>query len=91
MTTTEAPPLDEGRLTAFPGTFVQDLGATVAAGSVGLGDQLGLYRSLLEGPAGAAEIARRTGTDPRYVTDRPRGQAAGGSVTSFSDGVLRVA
>ena len=81
MTTTEAPALDEGRLMAFLGTFVQDLGATVAAGSVVLGDQLGLYRSLLEGPAGAAEIARRTGTDPRYVTEWARGQAAGGYIT----------
>ena len=81
MTTTESPALDEGRLMAFLGTFVQDLGATVAAGSVVLGDQLGLYRSLLQGPAGSAEIARRTGTDARYVTEWARGQAAGGYIT----------
>jgi 2-polyprenyl-3-methyl-5-hydroxy-6-metoxy-1,4-benzoquinol methylase len=81
MTTTESPALDEGRLMAFLGTFVQDLGATVAAGSVVLGDQLGLYRSLLQGPAGSAEIARRTETDARYVAEWARGQAAGGYIT----------
>ena len=72
--------IDEGRLNEFLGRFVGDLGATVAAGAVVLGDRLGLYRGLAAGPATAAELAERTGTDTRYVTEWLRGQAAGGYV-----------
>ena len=57
-----------------------DLGATVAAGSVVMGDELGLYRGLLGGPATADELASRTGTDARYVTEWARGQASGGYI-----------
>jgi hypothetical protein len=35
--------VNEGKLNAFPGQFVQDLGATVQAGMVVLGHRLGLY------------------------------------------------
>ena len=77
--------LDEGRLMEFLGRFVGDLGATVAAGSVVIGDQLGLYRGLLEGPATAQELAGRTGTDERYVTEWARGQAAGGYIERDPD------
>jgi ubiquinone/menaquinone biosynthesis C-methylase UbiE len=73
--------VDEGKLMEFVGAFVGDLGATIAAGSVVVGDRLGLYRALAQGPAGAAELADRTGTDPRYVEEWLRGQAAGGYVT----------
>ena len=38
--------VDEGKLMEFLGQFVGDLGATAAAGSVVLGDRLGLYRAL---------------------------------------------
>jgi ubiquinone/menaquinone biosynthesis C-methylase UbiE len=72
--------VDEGRLNEFLGRFVGDLGATVAAGAVVLGDRLGLYRGLLAGAATAGELAERTGTDTRYVTEWLRGQAAGGYV-----------
>jgi SAM-dependent methyltransferase len=72
--------VDEGKLNEFLGRFVGDLGATVAAGAVVLGDKLGLYRGLAAGPATAAELAERTGTDTRYVTEWLRGQAAGGYV-----------
>jgi len=73
--------LDEGKLMEFVGKFIGDLGATMAAGSVVVGDRLGLYRALAQGPAGAAELAERTDTDPRYVEEWLRGQAAGGYVT----------
>ena len=73
--------VDEAKLMDFLGTFVGDLGATAAAGSVVLGDQLGLYRGLLAGPATGSELAERTGTDPRYVTEWARGQAAGGYIS----------
>jgi ubiquinone/menaquinone biosynthesis C-methylase UbiE len=73
--------LDEGKLMEFVGSFVGDLGATISAGNVVVGDRLGLYRALAQGPAGAAELATRTDTDPRYVEEWLRGQAAGGYVT----------
>jgi ubiquinone/menaquinone biosynthesis C-methylase UbiE len=72
--------LDNDKLHQFLGTFVADLGATVAAGTVVIGHHLGLYRALAGAPATAAELADRTGTSARYVTEWLRGQAAGGYV-----------
>jgi ubiquinone/menaquinone biosynthesis C-methylase UbiE len=72
--------VDEAKLMDFVFAAVGDLGATVAAGNIVVGDRLGLYRALAQGPAGAAELAGRTGTDPRYVEEWLRGQAAGGYV-----------
>jgi SAM-dependent methyltransferase len=64
------------------GRFVADLGATVAAGNVILGDRLGLYRALADhGPATPAELAAHTGTAERYIREWLPGQAAGGYVT----------
>ncbi len=73
--------LDEGKLMEFVFAAVGDLGASMAAGNVVVGDKLGLYRGLAQGPAGASELAERTDTDPRYVEEWLRGQAAGGYVT----------
>ena len=73
--------LDQDKLGELLGRFVGDLGATAAAGTVVVGHRLGLYRALAEGPATAEELARRTGTDPRYVAEWLRGQAAGGYVS----------
>ena len=75
--------IDTDKLMEFVGQFAGDLGATVAAGNVVLGDRLGLYRGLAPGPVTAAEhqvLATRTGTNARYVTEWLRGQAAGGYV-----------
>jgi len=70
----------------FVGKFAGDLGAVVAAGNVVIGDRLGLYRALAaRGPATGLELAERTGTDARYVTEWLAGQAAGGYVT-YADG-----
>jgi 2-polyprenyl-3-methyl-5-hydroxy-6-metoxy-1,4-benzoquinol methylase len=73
--------IDHDKLGELLGRFVGDLGATIAAGNVVVGHRLGLYRGLAEGPATAEELARRTGTDPRYVAEWLRGQAAGGYVS----------
>src|SRR4051794_7548437 len=72
--------IDEARLTAFMNRFVGDLGATMAAGNVVVGDRLGLYRALAGGPLRPQEVAERTGTAARYVDEWLRGQAAGGYV-----------
>ena len=79
-TESPAPAIDMDTLMAFVGAFVGDLGATVGAGTVLLGERLGLYRSLAAGPADARSLAAATGTDPRYVDEWLRGQAAGGYV-----------
>jgi ubiquinone/menaquinone biosynthesis C-methylase UbiE len=72
--------IDNDKLNEFLGKFVTDLGATVAAGNVVIGDRLGLYKALAEGPASADELAARTQTNPRYIAEWLRGQAAGGYV-----------
>ncbi|HKS99877.1 MAG TPA: methyltransferase [Rugosimonospora sp.] len=72
--------VDEGRLMEFVHRFVGDLGATMAAGNVVLGDRLGLYRALAQRPMRPEELAAATGTAPRYVEEWLRGQAAGGYV-----------
>jgi len=78
--------VDMDAFMAFVGKFAGDLGAVVAAGNVVIGDQLGLYRGLAAGgPSTAAELAARTGTDPRYVAEWLAGQAAGGYV-EYADG-----
>ena len=59
---------------------IADVGATMAAGAVVLGDRLGLYRALATGPLSPVELARRTRTAPRYVEEWLRGQAAAGYV-----------
>ncbi len=70
----------------FVGKFAGDLGAVVAAGNVVIGDRLGLYRALAaDGPATGAELAAKTGTDARYVSEWLAGQAAGGYV-AYADG-----
>jgi ubiquinone/menaquinone biosynthesis C-methylase UbiE len=78
--TTDAPAIDMDVLMAFVGRFVGDLGATMGAGNVLLGDRLGLYRALAQEPGDAHSLAAATGTDPRYVDEWLRGQAAGGYI-----------
>jgi SAM-dependent methyltransferase len=72
--------MDQDKLNAFLGTFVGDLGATMAAGSVVIGERLGLYRALAAKPQTPQELADTTGTDARYVEEWLRGRAAGGYV-----------
>src|SRR5258705_12687618 len=70
--------IDEDRLMEFVHRFVGDLGATMAAGGVVVGDRLGLYKALADKPSLPQQLAERTGTAPRYVEEWLRGQAAGG-------------
>src|SRR5580692_11140294 len=73
--------LDMDKLNAFVGQFVGDLGAAVHSGMVVIGEKLGLYKALAEGPLSSAELAVKTGTDERYVREWLCSQAAGGYVT----------
>ena len=72
--------LDQDKFMDFLHHFVGDLGATINAGNVVVGHNLGLYKALAQGPATPAELAERTGTHPRYIAEWLRGQAAGGYV-----------
>jgi ubiquinone/menaquinone biosynthesis C-methylase UbiE len=72
--------VNQDKLMEFLHKFVGDLGATMAAGNVLVGDRLGLYRTLAEQPMLPRELAARTGTATRYVDEWLRGQAAGGYV-----------
>ena len=78
---TAQPALDMDKLNAFVGQFVMDLGAAVHAGMVVIGEKLGLYKALAEGPVSSTELAAKTKTDERYVRERLSSQAAGGYVT----------
>ena len=81
MSTAQVPTLDMNKLNAFIGQFVTDLGASVHAGMVVIGDKLGLYKALANGPMTATELAAKTGTDERYLREWLASQAAGGYVT----------
>lgn len=72
--------MNEQKFQDFLNRFVGDLGATVGAGAVVLGEQLGLYRALAEGAQTPDVLAAKTGTAARYVEEWLRGQAAGGYV-----------
>jgi len=77
--------MDQDKLMEFLGKFVGDLGATMAAGNVVLGERLGLYRALAGKAQTPQELADSTGTDARYVDEWLRGQASGGYV-QYQDG-----
>ena len=72
--------IDEGKLGAFMGNFVHDLGAVMHAATIVVGDQLGLYKALAEGPRSVEALATRTETDPRYLREWLSAQAASGYV-----------
>jgi 2-polyprenyl-3-methyl-5-hydroxy-6-metoxy-1,4-benzoquinol methylase len=78
--------VDGGKLMQFVFRAVDEVGATLNAALVVMGDKLGLYRAL----AGAdgltpAELAERTGAAERYVREWLNAQAAGGYVVYDPD------
>lgn len=83
--TQQQPALDMNKLNAFIGQFVTDLGASVHAGMVVIGEKLGLYKALAAGPVTSAELAAKTGTDERYLREWLASQAAGGYITYEQD------
>ena len=73
--------IDDAKLEQFVGQLVGELGATLNAALVVIGDELGLYRALDgAGALSSAELAERTGTSERYVREWLNAQAAGGYV-----------
>jgi SAM-dependent methyltransferase len=80
--TEQAAAIDEQKLGAFMNQAIGELGATLGAALVVIGDQLGLYKAMAgAGPITSAQLADRTGTAERYVREWLNAQAAGGYVT----------
>ena len=74
--------INEDKLNAFLGQVIGELGATVNAGLIVIGDKLGLYRAMADGgPVTSQQLAEKTGTSERYVREWLNAQAAGGFVT----------
>jgi 2-polyprenyl-3-methyl-5-hydroxy-6-metoxy-1,4-benzoquinol methylase len=78
--------VDGDKLMQFVFRAVDEVGATLNAALVVMGDKLGLYTALA-GSTGltAAELAERTGTAERYVREWLNAQAAGGFVSYDPD------
>jgi SAM-dependent methyltransferase len=73
--------ISEQKLNEFIGRAVLDIGATLHAGLVVMGEKLGLYRALAAmGSATPETLAAQTGTTERYVREWLNAQAAGGYV-----------
>src|SRR5258706_16275465 len=73
--------VDMDKLNAFVRQFVTDLGAAVHTGMVVIGEKLGLYKALADGPLDTAQLAAKTKTDERYLREWLASQAAGGYIT----------
>ena len=82
MTSVQEPVAVDGqKLEQFVFRAVEEVGATLNAALVVMGDRLGLYRALAgAGGLTAVELARRSGVSERYVREWLNAQAAGGFV-----------
>src|SRR6202789_1948557 len=70
MSTVEQPAVDVDKLPAFVFRGVEEVGATLNAALVVMGDRLGLYRGLAgTGGLTSAQLASATGTAERYVRE----------------------
>jgi len=77
--------IDEQKLNNLLGRFVSDLGATLHAGTVVVGHELGLYKALAGGRLTVDELAEKTKTDRRYVKEWLDAQVASGYVEYEAD------
>ena len=83
MATVAEPTLDPLKLEQFVLKAVEEVGATLNAALVVMGDRLGLYRALAAaGPLVAAELAARTGTAEPYVRDANSAATSGPAAAS---------
>lgn len=82
MTATEqAVAIDGDKLMSFVFRAVDEVGATLNAALVVMGDRLGYYQALAgAGPTTPAELAARTNTSEHYTREWLNAQAAGGFV-----------
>ena len=78
--------VDTDKLMGFVYRAVDEIGSTINAALVVMGDRLGLYRAMAgAGPLTPAELAGKTRTAERYVREWLNAQAAGGYVDYHPD------
>ncbi|MEO7414064.1 MAG: class I SAM-dependent methyltransferase [Opitutaceae bacterium] len=81
-TTTPKLDIDPAKLNAFLGQALNDMGAAFQTALIILGERLGLYKAMAGGgPLLPMEVAKKTGTEERYVKEWLCAQAASGYVT----------
>jgi 2-polyprenyl-3-methyl-5-hydroxy-6-metoxy-1,4-benzoquinol methylase len=81
MSHVTTPSIDTDKLNALMGQALVEVGGTLNAALVLLGEELGFYRALHEGGAMTAnQLAAQTGTDARYAREWLSAQAASGFV-----------
>ncbi len=73
-------PINEDKMNAFLGKVVGDFGAALSSSLVYIGQKLGLYKALADGPATSAELAEKTATNERYIREWLINQATSGYV-----------
>lgn len=74
--------INQDQLHEFLAKAIVDFGATFNAALIRIGDKLGLFKALAAGgPLTSAELAKRTGTNERYLREWLSAEAAGGYVT----------
>jgi SAM-dependent methyltransferase len=76
---------DAAAVEQFIGRGIGDLAGAMTTIFCIVGDRLGLFRALDEGPASAADLAARAGIDERYALEWLRGLASAGYLEE-SDG-----
>jgi SAM-dependent methyltransferase len=82
MTQNNNAPVDLALQEAFAGKLLGQFSGTMTVLLASLGDRLGLFKNLAaHGPATAAELARRTGLNERYLREWLGGLAAAGYLT----------
>ena len=73
----QATRIDEGKLNAFIGQMLGDLGGASSVAMVRMGDALGLYKALhAQGPMTSAELASTAKVDHRYLREWLSNQAS---------------
>src|SRR5580700_2069622 len=79
-------PIDQEKLNVLLGQAVNDMGASLHAALILIGDKLGLYKAMADGnPVKPADLAARTGTSERYVREWLNANAAGNYVQYHAD------
>jgi SAM-dependent methyltransferase len=77
---------DTAAVEQFIGRGITDIAGAMTTIFCIVGNRLGLFEALDQGPATAAELAGRAGIDERYALEWLRGLAASGYLTEVRDG-----
>ncbi len=70
--------IDETKAEEFMGQVIGDYSGALTVNLCYIGDRLGLFKTLADGPASPAELAERAGINERYAAEWLRGLTAAG-------------